>query len=303
MITAQDAMRACAVCPRACRAPRSPEGGRGFCRMGSLPVVARAALHHWEEPCISGTRGSGTVFFSGCALRCCFCQNEAISHGGQGEPVSIERLAAIFGELAQQGAHNLNLVTPTHFAPQIVAALEIAQPSMPVVYNTSGYESLDTLRLLDGHIDVYLPDLKYMDADLARRYSAAPDYPAVNQAALMAMCAQTGPAQYDADGLMTRGTMIRHLVLPGLTSQSLAALDWIAEHLPQGTLVSLMGQYTPCGAAKDDPIIGRHLTRREYDRVTDRLIALGLTEGYVQALTAAKTAYIPPFDGTGVREQ
>ncbi len=296
-------MRACTLCPRACRAPRLPDGGRGFCRMGSMPMVARAALHHWEEPCISGSRGSGTVFFSGCTLRCCFCQNGTISHDGQGTPVTIERLAAVFGELERAGAHNLNLVTPTHFAPQIIAALDIARPGIPVVYNTSGYESPDTLRLLAGHIDIYLPDLKYMDGDLAQRYSAAPDYPAVNQAALIAMCAQTGPAQYDADGLMTRGTMVRHLVLPGLTSQSLAALDWIAENLPHGTPVSLMGQYTPCGAATTDPIIGRRLTRREYDRVTDRLIALGLTDGYVQALTAAQAAYIPPFDGTGVCEQ
>jgi putative pyruvate formate lyase activating enzyme len=267
--------------------------------MGSLPVVARADLHYWEEPCISGTRGSGAVFFSGCPLRCVFCQNEAISRGGAGQAVDIPRLAQIFAELEARGANNINLVSPTHFVPQILAALRIRKPGIPVIYNTGGYERVETLRSLAGWVDVYLPDLKYMDAAIAARYASAPDYPARAQAALLEMRRQTGPARYSPDGLLLRGTLVRHLVLPGLSGQAMRALTWVADHLGSDTPVSLMGQYTPMDAVQEDALLGRRLTRGEYERVAAHARVIGLP-GYLQALDAASAAYIPPFDGRGV---
>ena len=291
---------ACTLCPRACGAVRTAHEGQGACRMGALPVVARAALHAWEEPCISGTRGSGTVFFSGCGLRCVFCQNAPISHGGVGRPITSRALAAIFRDLEAQGAHNINLVNPTHFVPQILAALRLYRPGVPIVYNSGGYEALATLRALAGWVDVYLPDFKFIDADWAARYAGAPDYPEHCQRALQAMCAQTGAPRYDADGLMTRGTLVRHLVLPGGAGQAMRILNWIAEHLPPGTPVSLMAQYTPCGEALHDPLLRRRVTHREYALAAAHLRALGLHAGYVQSRQGAQDTYIPPFDGTGV---
>ena len=274
----------CTLCPRNCRAERTETAGAGLCRMGTLPRIARAALHMWEEPCISGTRGSGAVFFSGCNLRCAFCQNEPISHGGQGETVTPGRLAEIFAELEAQGAHNINLVTPTHFVPAILEALSIYQPRVPVVYNCGGYESVETLRLLEGHIDIYLPDFKYIDGRMAKLLSGAPDYPQVALAAIREM----------------RGTQIRHLVLPGLTGDSMRLLTLIRDELPEGTPVSLMGQYTPCGRAMQIPGMDRRVTRKEYDRVLAHMQAIGLP-GYRQALSAATEAFVPAFDGTGVK--
>ena len=268
--------------------------------MGTLPRVARAALHRWEEPCISGTRGSGTVFFSGCPLGCVYCQNYALSHDGQGREVSVERLSGIFRQLEEQGAHNINLVNPTHFVPAIRRALLLRRPGVPVVYNSSGYERVRTLRALEGLVDVYLPDFKYADADAARVYSDAPDYPQVALAAIQEMCRQTSLPRYDANGLMTRGTLVRHLILPGLTGASMRALNLLRERLPAGTPVSLMGQYTPCGEAAKYPGMNRRITRREYARVRAHMLAIGLTEGYVQDLSAADEAYIPAFDGTGL---
>ena len=290
----------CTLCPRNCRAERTETAGAGLCRMGTLPRIARAALHMWEEPCISGTRGSGAVFFSGCNLRCAFCQNEPISHGGQGETVTPGRLAEIFAELEAQGAHNINLVTPTHFVPAILEALSIYRPRVPVVYNCGGYESVETLRLLEGHIDIYLPDFKYIDGRMAKLLSGAPDYPQVALAAIREMRRQTGPAVYDADGLMLRGTQIRHLVLPGLTGDSMRLLTLIRDELPEGTPVSLMGQYMPCGRAMQIPGMDRRVTRKEYDRVLAHMQAIGLP-GYRQALSAATEAFVPAFDGTGVK--
>lgn len=293
--------KACRLCPRLCGKPRDPLGGAGVCHMGGLPRVARAALHHWEEPCISGTRGSGTVFFSGCPLGCVFCQNGAISQGGFGEAVAPEGLARLFAVLVEQGAHNINLVSPTPYVPAILAALAIYRPRVPVVYNTGGYERLETLKLLSGWVDIYLPDLKYMDSQAAARYSGAPDYPEVAQRAIAEMARQTGPAQYDDNGLMLRGTLVRHLILPGHTGGAMRALNWVKESLPEGTPVSLMAQYTPQSRNAGDPLLGRALTRREHQRVLDHLAAIGLATGYVQALSSASTAYIPDFDLTGVK--
>ena len=288
----------CTLCPRNCRAERTETAGAGLCRMGTLPRIARAALHMWEEPCISGTRGSGAVFFSGCNLRCAFCQNEPISHGGQGETVTPARLAEIFAELEAQGAHNINLVTPTHFVPAILEALAIHRPRVPVVYNCGGYESVQTLRLLEGHIDIYLPDFKYIDPQMAKLLSGAEDYPVVAQAAIHEMLRQTGPAVYDAEGMMLRGTQIRHLVLPGLTGDSMKILSLIADEYP-GAAVSLMGQYVPFGKALTMPGMNRRLKKKEYERVLSHMEAIGLP-GYRQELSSASEAFVPAFDGTGV---
>lgn len=288
----------CSLCPRRCGAARTETAGSGVCGEGTLPRIARAALHRWEEPCISGTRGSGAVFFSGCALRCAFCQNEAISRGGCGEAVSIRRLADIFRELEDQGAHNINLVTAAHFVPAVLDALELYRPGIPLVYNSSGYESMETLRLLDGVIDVYLPDYKYIDPAMARLLSGAADYPDVAWAAITEMCRQTGKAVYDDQGMMTRGTLIRHLLLPGLTGDAMRILTRIRDELPD-TPVSLMGQYMPCGRAREIPGMNRRVTKREYDRVKAHMQMIGL-DGYRQELEAASGEYVPDFDLSGV---
>lgn len=291
-------MSGCTLCPRRCGAARGDTEGHGVCGVGALPKIARAGLHMWEEPCISGTRGSGAVFFSGCGLRCIFCQNEAISHGGAGEYVSIERLAEIFRELEMQGAHNINLVTAAQFAPQVVRALDLYRPGIPVVYNSSGYETLDTLRMLEGYVDVYLPDFKYIDPAMAKLLSGAEDYPGVALAAIHEMLRQTGPAVYDTQGLMLRGTQIRHLVLPGMTGDSMKILSLITDEFP-GTPVSLMGQYVPFGEALRMLGMNRRLKKKEYARVLAHMEAIGLP-GYRQELSAASEAFVPAFDGTGV---
>lgn len=291
-------MSGCTLCPRRCGVERAGESGSGICGMGALPRVARAALHMWEEPCISGTRGSGAVFFSGCGLRCVFCQNEAISQRGEGKTVTAARLSDIFRALEDQGAHNINLVTAAHFVPAVLAALDLYRPRIPIVYNSSGYESLDTLHMLDGYVDIYLPDFKYIDPAMAAMLSGARDYPQAALAAIREMRRQTGRAVYDTQGMMLRGTLIRHLVLPGLTGDSIRILTLIRDELPD-TPVSLMGQYTPCGRAMQIPGMDRKLKKREYARVLAHMQAIEL-DGYRQELGAADGAFIPAFDGTGV---
>ena len=287
----------CNLCPRMCNALRG-ETGHGFCRMGAEPVLARAALHFDEEPVISGERGSGAVFFSGCALRCRFCQNYPISHGGFGEKVSVERLRTIYFELIEQGAHNINLVNPTHFTEAILESLDGGLP-VPVVWNTGGYERVETLRRLEGRVQVYLPDLKYIDPDSARKYSAAGDYFEHAAPALLEMLRQTGSVALNDDGLITRGVIVRHLILPGRAEESMRILDWIAEHLP-GAWVSLMAQYLPFGDVAGVDALDRRLTQDEYDRVVDHLMELGLEDGFVQELSSSDEKYIPSFDLTGV---
>ncbi len=290
----------CRLCPRNCAALRTGRAGGGMCRMPSLPVLARAALHFWEEPPISGTRGSGTVFFSGCSLRCVFCQNGKISHGGYGKPVSMERLQAICEGLVAQGAHNLNFVTPTHYAHVIRELLESWRPGVPVVWNTGGYEKVEVLRSLEGKVDVYLPDLKYLDPRTARRCSGAEDYPEVAQAAIREMVRQTGPCIVDGEGILVRGTLIRHLVLPGQTAQTRAVMDWVAREFAPGTvLFSLMSQYTPWGDLSAVPELNRRLRRGEIRTVQEYMANVGL-EGFVQERTSAREEYTPPFDLTGV---
>ena len=290
----------CSLCPRSCGAERTETAGTGYCRMPAAPVLARAALHHWEEPPISGTQGSGTVFFSGCALGCVFCQNEKISHQDFGRAVTLNRLREICEALISQGAHNLNFVNPTHYAHVLAALLADWRPPVPVVFNTGGYDRADTLRALEGKIDIYLPDLKYLDGETARRYSAASDYPETARAAIREMVRQTGPYRFDDNGLLLKGTIIRHLILPGQVNQAKAVMDWVAGTFPPGTvLFSLMSQYTPWGDLSACPEIDRRLRPGEMRAAQEYMENLGLA-GFTQERTSAKEEYTPPFDLTGI---
>ena len=290
-------MDGCILCPRQCGVDRTERVG--YCGSGSLPKVARAAKHHWEEPCISGTEGSGTVFFSGCTLGCVFCQNREISRGGTGREVTVEHLADIFKRLEGQGVHNLNLVTPTHFTPQILQALELAKPTVPVVMNCGGYERVETLRQWEGKVQVYLPDLKYFSPELSAKYSAAPDYFAVASKAIMEMHRQQPQLVWEGD-LLKRGLIIRHLVLPGGMKDSLQILDFLDNHLPKDSfLLSLMSQYTPTENCKQFPEINRRVTTYEYRKVADRAAELGFF-GFAQDRRSAKEEYTPPFNLEGV---
>ncbi|MGN0803063.1 MAG: radical SAM protein [Candidatus Faecivicinus sp.] len=288
----------CADCPRMCSAIRDLHSGNGFCRMGTEPVVARAALHFDEEPVISGTRGSGAVFFTGCSLRCCYCQNYPISHENFGKPLSVTRLRQVYAELILQGAHNINLVNPTHFAEPILHSLEYPL-SVPVVWNSSGYERVETLKRFEGSVQVYLPDLKYIRAETAKKYSGAANYFEFAAPALKEMLRQAGPVRLDRNGLIQSGMIVRHLVLPGCADESIEILDWIADNLP-GAWVSLMAQYVPCGKVEGVDELNRRITQEEYDRVSNHLIEIGLDDGFVQELSASDKKYIPPFDLSGV---
>ncbi len=297
-------MTLCYICPHRCGVDRpetmSSEEGFGSCGCGMLPIVARAGLHMWEEPCISGTRGSGTVFFSGCNLHCVFCQNHKISCEGFGKEITIERLQAIYKELIEQGAHNINLVTPTHFASAIIASLK-DKPSVPVVYNTSGFETIDTLRKLHGKIQIYLPDFKYSDNLAAIKYSNAPDYFRIATTAIKEMYRQTGDYHIDNNGILQSGVVIRHLILPGLVENSKRVIDWVAETFKPGqVLFSLMHQYVPCGDANKFPEINRTVSHAEYEEIESHLFASGIEDGFVQEQEAASDDFIPAFDGTGV---
>ena len=287
----------CTLCPRRCGGDRTQAKGR--CRMPDRPVVARAALHHWEEPPLSGTRGAGTVFFSGCSLGCVFCQNEAISQRDFGREIPVERLREIFRELAAQGAHNIDLVNPTHYAHAIAQALEAPLP-VPVVWNSGGYDRVETLRALEGKIDIYLPDYKYPDAAGAKAYAGAADYPEVAQAAIREMVRQTGPCVFDGAGLLRRGVVIRHLLLPGRLAQAKEVMDWVAGTFPPDTvLFSLMSQYPPWGRAKEFPPLDRPLRRSEVRGAEAYFANLGLA-GFTQGVEAVGAEYIPAFDLTGV---
>lgn len=287
----------CTLCPRRCGAERTAEAGGGFCRMPGGLRVARAMLHHWEEPPISGQNGAGTVFFSGCTLGCVYCQNGDISAGGFGKDISTARLREIFQELIAQGAHNIELVTPTHFLPWILPALTPRLP-VPVVYNCGGYERVETLRALEGLVDVYLPDLKYADGALAAELSGAADYFPVACEAIREMFRQVGTYVLE-DGLLTRGVVIRHLVLPGYLDNTRRVLDWIAETFTPGdVLVSLMSQYTP--TANMTGRLARRVTAAEYRAAADYMRNCGITDGFVQERTSAEEAYTPAFDGEGV---
>ena len=286
-------MQNCTLCPRRCGAQRGQTVGSGFCGMGTLPVVSRAAAHFWEEPCISGTKGSGTIFFSGCSLGCVFCQNEPISHRPFGQALSVKALAELFARVEGLGVHNVNLVSSTHFAPAVLEALALYKPTIPVVWNSSGYETVEMVKAAEGLVDIFLPDLKFFSPESAAQLAGVPDYFQTAIAAIQAMCAQTGLPVYDEEGLMQRGTLVRHLVLPMRTGESIAVLDAIVERLPAGTPVSLMRQYTPMRSV-NLPGMDRRLTLREYRRVREHMEALGLP-GYLQEKDAADSAFTPVF--------
>lgn len=288
----------CTLCPRRCGVDRT-KGERGFCGMPDKLYAARAGAHYWEEPVISGSFGSGAIFFSGCTLRCAFCQNYTISDEHFGRELTPQALRAVMERLIDEGVQNINLVTPTHFLPSILPALEPKLP-VPVVYNCGGYESVETLRQLAGKIDVYLPDFKYSDNALAKRLSAAPDYYETAAAAILEMYRQVGRPVIE-DEQMTRGVLLRHLVLPGFVDNSLGVLDWIAENFRSGDiLVSLMSQYVPMGKAKAMPPLDRRITETEYDAVLSYMELLGIEDGFTQDFSAATSDYTPEFDLTGL---
>ena len=288
----------CTLCPRRCGVDRT-RGQLGFCKMPGQIHAARAGVHYWEEPVISGSFGSGAVFFSGCTLKCAFCQNYDISQENFGKPMTSAELRAAFERLIDEGVQNINLVTPTHFLPDILPALEPKLP-VPVVYNCGGYESVETLRQLEGKIDVYLPDFKYSDNALAKKLSSAPDYFETASAAILEMYRQVGKPVLEDDE-MKRGVLVRHLVLPGCVDNSLGVLDWVAEHFRSGdVLFSLMSQYVPMGRAVEMPPFDRRITELEYDSVLSYMILLGIEDGYTQDFSSAERGYTPSFDLTGL---
>lgn len=291
----------CTLCPRRCGADRTR--AQGVCGGGSRVKLARAALHFWEEPCISGTRGSGAVFFSGCALQCCYCQNYQISAGNFGREITTRRLADIFLSLQEQGAHNINLVTASAYLPWVCEALDLARPALalPIVYNTGGYETAEAVRALRGYVDVWLTDLKYHSAALAAAYSHAPDYFPVAAQALREMHRQAGPPVRDAEGILQSGVIVRHMALPGASADTEAVLHYLAEQLPRGSfLLSLMSQYTPFYKASEHKALRRRISTWEYRKAVNCAVSLGLTEGYMQEKSSAKEEYTPAFDLEGV---
>lgn len=289
----------CRLCPRKCGVDR--EETSGFCGMSTTVRLARAALHQWEEPCISGSHGSGAVFFSGCVMRCVFCQNHEISAGGKGQDISIQRLAEIFLELQRQGAHNINLVNPTHYVPAIIRALDMVRNELniPVVYNSGGYERVETLRALEGYVDIYLPDIKYYSDELAQELSSATHYFETAMAAAEEMLRQTGKPQIDENGLLKKGVIIRHLVLPYHYHDSVEVIRRVGERFGKDVLFSLMSQYTPFYKAKDIPRLNRRITTFEYRKALDAVYAAEL-EGFKQERSSAKEEYTPDFDFTGI---
>ena len=292
----------CNECPRRCNIDRSIT--KGFCGMSDKVSVARAALHMWEDPCISGENGSGAVFFSGCNLRCVFCQNACIARGMSGVEISVDRLSEIFLELQEKGAVNINLVTPSHYVKEIVKALTMAKDNgltIPVVYNTSSYELVDTLKSLEGLVDIYLPDFKYVDSSLAMRYSHAKDYYEVACAALAEMHRQISACSFDEHGIMTGGIIVRHLILPGHTADSKRVIKYIKDTYGDDVFISIMNQYTPLPHVSEYPEINRKVTKREYDNVVDYAIDIGVTNGFIQEGSAAEESFIPEFNGEGVK--
>ena len=290
----------CTLCPRMCGALRDDGHGEGYCRMPALPVCARAALHRWEEPCISGKNGAGTVFFSGCTLGCVFCQNGSISRDNYGKTLTGDELPAVFQRLADQGASCIELVTPTQFTHVLAKVLERPVPcGLPVVWNSGGYERAQVLRALEGRVDVYLPDLKYVTPAIAARYSGAGNYPDAAKAAILEMYRQRGPARLE-DGMLKSGVLIRHLILPGQVSEARRVMDWVADSFPAGAvLFSLMAQYTPVGALEGFPELWRTLRPSELRAAREYMENLGLA-GYVQELDSVGEGFIPAFDLTGL---
>ncbi len=299
----------CMLCPRECGVDRSVQIGR--CHVGAEVVVARASLHMWEEPCISGENGSGIVFFTGCPLSCVYCQNRSISGGDTGIVLNSLELADVFLKLQDMGAHNINLVTPTHFVPQIVTALENAKGRglcVPIVYNTSGYESVPTLKYLDGLIDIYLPDCKYFSPNISAKYSSAPDYFSCTALALAEMYRQVGPPQFQSVGtedempLMSRGMIVRHMILPGYVEDSKSVLRYLYSTFGDNIYISIMNQYTPLENVAGYPEINRRVTENEYDTVVDYAVSLGIENAFIQEGEAASESFIPDFESFSLKK-
>ncbi len=289
-----DVIEKCTLCPRNCGAKRFAEYGSGYCKMGALPKISRAAPHMWEEPCISGERGSGAIFFTGCTMSCVFCQNYKISSGGEGKVITVRELSEQFRRLENMGVHNINLISPTPYIDSIIEAFEIYRPKIPIVYNTGGYEKAETLRRLEGLIDIYLPDLKYISSEKSRKYSGAGDYFEYASKAIAEMVRQTGRPVFDDDDMMKRGTIVRHLILPSNTKNSVEVIRYLDKAFGDRILVSLMGQYIPEGRAADYPEINRTITQREYDKVL-RVLEDTSLDGFAQELDSADKKYIPEF--------
>ena len=286
----------CRLCPRRCNADR--EKLLGFCKSPMLPKVARADLHFWEEPPISGTKGSGTVFFSGCNLKCIYCQNYEVSRGNIGKEISVFRLSEIFKELEDRGAHNINLVSPTHYAYAIIEALKIYRPKIPIIYNSSGYESVETLKMLENFVDIYLIDYKYTESEKAEEYSFAPDYPQIVTEAIKE-CYRQKPECIIEKGIMKKGVIVRHLVLPQNTKTAMEVFDFIYKNTPNAYF-SLMSQYLPFGEAVNHKVLGRKITQREYDKVVDYICGFDFQNVYIQERVSSSDKFIPPFDLKGV---
>lgn len=292
----------CSLCPRNCGVNRLSEK-RGFCGAGDKIRVARAALHYWEEPCISGNIGSGTVFFSYCTLKCVFCQNHNISQCSFGKEISIDRLGEIFIELQEKGALNINLVTPTHYVPQIIEAIRVARNkglNIPIIYNSSGYEKVETIKLLKGYIDVYLPDMKYFDSKYSVKYSKAKDYFSYAKEAIDEMINQVGDVKFDENGIIKKGVIIRHLMLPGLLFDSKKIVDYIHKAYGNKVYISLMNQYTPLEHVKDYPEINKPLNQNHYEALIDYSLDIGVEKGFIQEEGTAKESFIPLFNFEGV---
>ena len=291
----------CNLCPRNCNVDRSKQ--KGYCGQTDKIKVARATLHMWEEPCISGENGSGTVFFSGCGLRCVFCQNFGIANGNTGKEITVERLAQIFLELKEKGAHNINLVTGDHFVPQIISALDIAKAKgmdLPVVFNTSSYINKETLKMLERYVDIYLADFKYFDRETAKKYSNAEDYLSVVKTAIEEMVSQKEKPEYDENGIMTKGVIVRHLLMPAHLQESKAIIKYLYEEYGERVVLSIMNQYTPLGNVEKYPEINRKVTDEEYESLINYAISIGVKEAYVQEGETADESFIPPFDLEGV---
>lgn len=292
----------CKLCPRECNVDRGL-GKTGFCKVPNHIKVARAALHFWEEPCISGDEGSGTVFFSGCNLRCVYCQNRKIAEGVYGKNITVDRLAAIFLELQEKGANNINLVTPSHYVLQIIKALEMAKEqglTLPVVYNSSAYEKVETLKLLEGYVDVYLPDFKYMDRRLSGKYSKAEDYSVVAKRAIFEMVRQVGAPCFDDRGILQKGVIVRHLVLPGYTQDSKKIIKYLYDTYGNGIFISILSQFTSLSYLSEYPELNRKITEEEYEDVVDYAIEIGVDNGFIQEGDVAEESFIPDFEGQGV---
>ena len=301
-VTSQLYMKDCILCPRKCHVNRT-QGRTGYCGMTDELAVARAALHMWEEPCISGEEGSGTVFFSGCSLGCVYCQNHNISRGKAGKIITVSRLAEIFLELQDKGANNINLVTPGHYVPQIIDAIKLVRDyglSIPLLYNSSGYEKVETLRNLEGYIDIYLPDLKYMDSDLAIRYSRCKDYFTFASSAVTEMVRQVGEPVFDERGIMKKGVIVRHLMLPGYLKDSKNIIEYLYHTYKDRIYISIMNQYTPMPGMNRYPEISRRISEEEYEELIDYAISLGVENGFIQEGETASESFIPEFNGEGV---